>query len=109
MKEIKILRTLVSFFFSVIFPRVHTYIYTQKHSHTRVQVVYGNPIPLDIVLNSGILEGWKYFFKITMVLKMTKGGPFSVFLFFLFFQELQVTFEPCCCCTLNKFSVITSI
>lgn len=49
-----------------------------------------------------------------MVLKIMKGGllTLSVFRylkFFYFIQELQVTFEPCCCCTLNKNSVITSV
>lgn len=49
-----------------------------------------------------------------MVLKTMKGGllTLSVFRylnFFYFNQELQVTFEPCCYCTLNKNSVVTSV
>lgn len=50
-----------------------------------------------------------------MVLKMMKGGllTLSVFRYLIFFfyfsQELQVTFEPYCCCTLNKNPVVTSV
>lgn len=82
-RKSEILSTSTSFFLFKPFTRVYT------HTHTLVQKLccsIGYFSPLEMVLNSGILEGWKYFFKRTMVLKIMKGGPtFSVFHYFKIF------------------------
>lgn len=48
--------------------------------------------------------GWIFFSGEQMVLKIRKGlltlSVFHYLTIFYFIQELQVTFEPCCCCTL---------
>lgn len=76
LKEIKNTKYFdILFFFSLSFS--HICIYTHIHfCCSKVMLWHRIFSPLEMVLNSGILEGWKYFFKRTMVLKIMKGGPY---------------------------------
>lgn len=92
LKKNKILRSLTSFFLFDLFSCT----YTNTHIHLCSKVViwhWINPLPLEMILNSGILEGWTYFFKITMVLKIIKGGPYffciTLIFFFYFFKNYK--------------------
>lgn len=94
-RDLKIPNTSMSFFPPLL--ALHTYTY--KYTNTSVQKLccdIGFPsLPLhrlpEMILNFGISEGWKYFFKITMVLEITQGDPYffciSLLLKFYFFPR----------------------
>lgn len=66
----------ILFFLSKLFTHTHIYIHAYTFVFQKLCCGIGYVPPLEMVLNSGILEGWKYFFKRTMVLKIMKGDPY---------------------------------
>lgn len=81
--------------------RTQIQIHTLTHTYIRALGFFFSFVEMVIIT----APGWIFFFsREQMVLKIRKGlltlSVFRYLTIFYFTQELQVTFEPCCCCTL---------